>query len=64
MIHIKDKYSRTNIYIQREQTSADYVTKDYYNDKLKELKKYIDDTISAITNDNEENIDDVNLMES
>jgi hypothetical protein len=64
MIHIKDKYSRTNIYIQREQSSTDYVTKDYYNDKLKELKKYIDDTINTINNGNKVNINDVKFMYS
>lgn len=64
MINIKDKYNRTNIYIQREQTSGEYVTKDYYNNKLSELKEYIDDTISTIEKGNKVNINDVKLMYS
>lgn len=64
MINIKDKYSRTNICIQREQTTGEYVTKDYYSNKLSELKEYIDDTISTINNANKVNINDVKFMYS
>lgn len=64
MINIKDKYSRTNICIQREQTSGEYVTKDYYSNKISELKEYIDDTINTINNGNKVNINDVKLMYS
>ena len=64
MINIKDKYNRTNIYIPREQTTGEYVTKDYYDNKLKELKEYIDDTISTIDSSNKVNINDVKLMNS